>query len=213
MGCKLVLNYVKAFDEIFQIRSKKSGGNTSNTFKEKPTSITMDAENSTISLSSAAQKTPSPSIITTKKMKLSSITLLNPDTSLSQFVNADYQQISKYCNHITVYTNKRDFALRVREFMSKEKSLGRHTGSDLYFEKRLLNIDLIDTTQLDVNIHKLRHNFFNLNRILVDDLYDIIVLGRKANERKSRLNRKLHGVGKEGIVYTFLVAPSYVTNK
>ncbi|CAH1763007.1 4789_t:CDS:10 [Entrophospora sp. SA101] len=182
MGCKLLLNYVKAFDEIFQIRHKRSGGNTSNTFKEK--SISIDVESQTISLSSDAQQTPSPSTITTKKMKLSSITLLNPDTSLSQFVNADYQQISKYCNHITVYTNRRDFALRVREFMSKEKSLGRHTSSDLYLEGKLLNIDLIDTTQLDVNIHKLRHNFFNLNRILVDDLCDIIVSGRKANERK-----------------------------
>ncbi|CAG8513283.1 10348_t:CDS:2 [Cetraspora pellucida] len=122
----------------------------------------------------------------------------------------DYANLSNYCNHITIYSNSRDFALKVGEFLGNDKSLGLHT-SDLYYNGKLMDVDLIDTTQLDVNIHKMRHNFFNLNRLLVDDLSDIIVFGKRARERKTRLSRKY--VGHESVVYTFLVAPSYVVNK
>ncbi|CAG8616158.1 14676_t:CDS:2 [Cetraspora pellucida] len=122
----------------------------------------------------------------------------------------DYANLSNYCNHITIYSNSRDFALKVGEYLGNDKSLGLHT-SDLYYNDKLMDVDLIDTTQLDVNIHKMRHNFFNLNRLLVDDLSDIIVFGKRARERKTRLSRKY--VGRESVVYTFLVAPSYVVNK
>ncbi|CAG8750878.1 13726_t:CDS:1, partial [Dentiscutata heterogama] len=144
-------------------------------------------------------------------MKLSTFTLLNPDTTYRSFIEQDYAKLSSYCDHITIYSNYRDFALKIGEILSGEKSLGRQTG-DLSYKDSLLNVDLIDTTQLDVNIHKMRHNFFNLNRLLVDDLSDIIVFGKRARERKTRLSGR-KGVGREGVVYTFLVAPSYVVNK
>ncbi|RIB30394.1 hypothetical protein C2G38_2053776 [Gigaspora rosea] len=143
-------------------------------------------------------------------LKLKTFTLLNPDTSYKSFIEQDYVKLSNYCDHITIYSNGRDFALKIGEILRGEKSLGRQTD-DLKFNNNLLNVDLIDTTQLDVNIHKMRHNFFNLNRLLVDDLSDIIILGKRARERQTRLSRK--GVGREGVVYTFLVAPSYVVNK
>src|ERR1051325_6977498 len=125
-------------------------------------------------------------------MKLSTVTLLNPDTSLKQFIAQDYSRLSRYSDHITIYSNERDFALRIGEILGREKSLGRQT-SDLECEGKLMDVDLIDTTQLDVNIHKIRHNFFNLNRLLVDDLWDIIVIRKRARERRSRLNRKVRG--------------------
>ncbi|CAG8499202.1 26330_t:CDS:2 [Racocetra persica] len=123
---------------------------------------------------------------------------------------ANYPKLINYCNHITIYSNSRDLPLKIGEYLGNDKSLGLHT-SDLYYNNKLMDLDLIDTTQLDVNIHKMRHNFFNLNRLLVDDLSDIIVFGRRAGERKTRLSRKY--VGRESVVYTFLVAPSYVVNK
>ncbi|CAI2163625.1 20368_t:CDS:2 [Funneliformis geosporum] len=146
-------------------------------------------------------------------MKLPTVTLLNPDTSLNQFLIHDYANLNRYCDHITIYSNERDFALKIGEFFEHDKSLGRYTCDMKCRDGKLLNVDLIDTTQLDVNMHKIRHNFFNLNRLLVDDLRDIIVFGKRAKERRTRLSRKVKGVGLEGIVYTFLVAPSYVVNK
>ncbi|KAI8817476.1 uncharacterized protein EV422DRAFT_604716 [Fimicolochytrium jonesii] len=68
--------------------------------------------------------------------------------------------------------------------------------------------DTIDTSLLDVNIHSLRHNYFNLNRMFVDDLLDIIVHGKRAEERTARLAHTIQG----GLVYQFLCAPSYVVN-
>jgi hypothetical protein len=184
----LTLQYAKAFEGIFQATSSLG----------KNTNQHSGIEESYFRSGSL--------------MKLSTVTLLNPDTPLNQFVTQDYATLNKYCDHITIYSNERDFALRIGEIVGREKILGRKT-SDVYHEKKLMNVDLIDTTQLDVNIHKVRHNFFNLNRLLVDDLWDIIVVRKRARERRSRLNRKFKGVGVEGIVYTFLVAPSYVVNK
>ncbi|RIA89266.1 hypothetical protein C1645_772858, partial [Glomus cerebriforme] len=181
MGGMLTLQYAKVFDEIFEIASSQRSENEESYFRSKTL------------------------------MKLSTVTLLNPDTPLNQFIRQDYAILNRYCDHITIYSNARDFALKIGEILGREEMLGRQTR-DMYYNGRLMNVDLIDTTQLDVNINKVRHNFFNLNRLLVDDLWDIIVIRRRARERRSRLNRKVRGVGLEGIVYTFLVAPSYVVN-
>ena len=184
----LALEYTRVFEKVFKTRSS------------------LDKDTNQYSEDSRSYIRPR------TLMKLSTITLLNPDTPLNRFLNQDYAILNRYCDHITIYSNERDFALKVGEIIERKNSLGRQK-CDLYCDGKLVNVDLIDTTQLDVNIHKIRHNFFNLNRLLVDDLWDIIVVNKRAKERRSRLSRKVRGVGLEGIVYTFLVAPSYVVNK
>ncbi|CAG8568363.1 5644_t:CDS:10 [Ambispora leptoticha] len=187
LGCALILEYSSIFDSI------------------------LISHDQTFVSPSLSTKAASSAFATSKTtlMKISTITFLNPDVELYKFYQ-HYSTLSKHCAHITVYANARDFALKVCEYLDDAPSLGRHT-SDLIFENELLDVDLIDTTQLDVNIHKIRHNFFNLNRLLVDDLRDIIVLGMRAKERRARLSRKVIGLmmRHESVVYTFLVAPSY----
>lgn len=185
MGGMLTLQYAKAFEGIFQVRNS------------------LDKDTRDTNIYSENEGT---------LMKLSTVTLLNPDAPLKQFISQGYARLNRYCDLITIYSNARDFPLKIGEIIWREECLGRQT-KDLHHDGKLMNVDLIDTTQLDVNIHKVRHNFFNLNRLLVDDLRDIIVIKRRAKERRSRLSRKGRGVGLEGIVYTFLVAPSYVVNK
>ncbi|CAB4393651.1 unnamed protein product [Rhizophagus irregularis] len=185
MGGMLTLQYAKAFEGIFQVRNS------------------LDKDTRDTNIYSENEGT---------LMKLSTVTLLNPDAPLKQFISQGYARLNRYCDNITIYSNARDFPLKIGEIIWREECLGRQT-KDLHHDGKLMNVDLIDTTQLDVNIHKVRHNFFNLNRLLVDDLRDIIVIKRRAKERRSRLSRKGRGVGLEGIVYTFLVAPSYVVNK
>ncbi|CAG8454066.1 18519_t:CDS:10 [Racocetra fulgida] len=164
MGCAHALEYLKIFDGLFQtFQTVASSNNDNNNPKAK-----------------------------NLLMKLSTFTLLNPDASYNTFVKKDYARLINYCNHITIYSNSRDLPLKIGEYLGNDKSLGLHT-SDLYYNNKLMDLDLIDTTQLDVNIHKMRHNFFNLNRLLVDDLSDIIVFGRRAGERKTRLSRKYVG--------------------
>jgi hypothetical protein len=40
-----------------------------------------------------------------------------------------------------------------------------------------LDVDIIDTGDLDSNVNGQFHGYFNINRVMVDDLYDLIVAG------------------------------------
>ncbi|KAK3821427.1 MAG: hypothetical protein J3Q66DRAFT_438287 [Benniella sp.] len=150
-------------------------------------------------------------------IQLATFILLNPDADLDIFLEDDYWVLSKFCPHITLYADARDGALFWSEVLGRKKSLGRHPRTLVYTPTgEALDVDVIDTTSLDVNIHSIRHNFFNLNRLLVDDLYDVVVLGRRAREREGRLSSRwtFSPDGTEnGEVFTFLCAPSYVVNK
>jgi len=66
-----------------------------------------------------------------------------------------------------------------------------------------LDLDIIDTGDLDSNMSERHHSFFNINRLMVDDLYDLIVTGKRAEERTSRLKAT-------GKVYRFTILPSSV---
>ncbi|KAI9983103.1 hypothetical protein PInf_007030 [Phytophthora infestans] len=71
-----------------------------------------------------------------------------------------------------------------------------------------LDMDVIDTTWMDNNVHAIRHNYFNLNPTIVDDLRHVIVLKKRASSRPGLLKT----TSAEN-VYIFLVAPSHVKNK
>jgi hypothetical protein len=71
-------------------------------------------------------------------------------------------------------------------------------------KRQWLDVDVIDTTQLDTNIKDLRHSGFNVNPILLKDLEELIVTGRRAAERSTLLYR-------EGNMYSYCHAPSFVT--
>ena len=72
-------------------------------------------------------------------------------------------------------------------------------------QKMWLDLDAIDSTSLDSNVHPLAHNYFNLNGVLRNDLHELIVTGRRAAERSTLLHR-------EGNIFSYASAPSYVVN-
>jgi len=67
-----------------------------------------------------------------------------------------------------------------------------------------LDIDVVDTTFVDHNSDVLRHCFYNINREFVDDIREILVTGRRARDRVTRLDRR------RGNVFCFRVAPSFI---
>ena len=69
-------------------------------------------------------------------------------------------------------------------------------------EDEIVNANEI-TGDLDSNMSERHHSFFNINRLMVDDLYDLIVTGKRAEERTSRLKAT-------GRVYRFTILPSSV---
>jgi hypothetical protein len=66
-----------------------------------------------------------------------------------------------------------------------------------------LDLDVIDASTLDSNVHGLRHAYFNLNSFIVDDLVEIVTTRRRACMRR----RLIHSVGN---VWCFLAAPAHV---
>mmetsp|Transcript_26973 Transcript_26973/g.40956 ORF Transcript_26973/g.40956 Transcript_26973/m.40956 type:complete len:854 (+) Transcript_26973:219-2780(+) len=192
------------------------------------------------------------------RMVCKSITLLNPDYPVNEFVNHSFACIRRVCDHITIVGDRNDAVLYYSSVVNgvcnrwKHKNpvapanarpeqeenqrrfdyelrLGREieslflpnntissskdsTDERLLIHntfrspatKQYLDIDVIDTTNLDVNLDKVRHSAYNTNPILVRDLEDIILSGRRAKSRPSLLHR-------EGNVYSYSHVPSFVT--
>ena len=66
-----------------------------------------------------------------------------------------------------------------------------------------LDVDVIDTTLLDSNVNDLRHAAFSVNSILLRDIEELVVTGKRACDRTTLLH-------KVGNVYEYCHAPSFV---
>ena len=100
---------------------------------------------------------------------------------------------------------------RVRR-VSKEltATLGHAMEGDLQSKVRYrgvpLDMDVIDTSWMDSNVHALRHNYFNVNRWMLDDIRDTVVTRRRAHLRAGGLTHR------RGNVWSFVGAPKYIVN-
>jgi len=139
---------------------------------------------------------------TTGQIHLHNLIFLNPDYELSTFQN-DYLDLRAYCSKVSIYADRRDTAIRLAFRMTSKPSLGNNVNPLLDNKGNLLDIDLIDTSDLDRNTNSSFHSFFNINRLMVDDLYELIVTGKRAVERTSRLKKWAQ-------VYRFTILPSSV---
>jgi esterase/lipase superfamily enzyme len=103
----------------------------------------------------------------TNKIMLETVMLLNPDCSLHEFLTRDFINLKRYCNHITLYADHTDNALKFSEFFNRWKALGKHPF-DLFelgissTEKNPLDLDVIDVSRMDYNQNSMRHCFFLL---------------------------------------------------
>ena len=143
---------------------------------------------------------------------LVSVTLMNSEYPVRDFVGTGYHSLREKCNHITIYGNKKDGALMWAQIFNDpqnfgaEKSLGK-AMDDPSLSSGQLDVDVIDTTLLANNVHKTKHSYFNINRELVEDLRDLIVTQRRAKHR-IRLRRVKRGTN----VFVFMVAPPALNN-
>ena len=83
---------------------------------------------------------------------------------------------------------------------SNATARNRNTG-------RLLDIDIINATYLQSNVHSIRHSYFNLSREVIEDIRELVVTRRTAAERDGRLVRR-----SDSNIYDFLIAPSFLKN-
>ncbi|KAG3080924.1 hypothetical protein PI124_g19289 [Phytophthora idaei] len=130
----------------------------------------------------------------------------NKDLASAQDLDLAYAAVNQRAN----YPGVASFAYnRSRTHPTDDKSApyGTTRGEEdtpLHY----LDMDVIDTTWMDNNVHAIRHNYFNLNPTIVDDLRHLVVLKKRASSRPGLLKT----TSAEN-VYIFLVAPSHVKNK
>lgn len=153
----------------------------------------------------------------------STVSLLNPDCDIEYFLEHAYDKLRSMCDIITLYADESDNALWYSEVFNRWKALGKHpyditTREDESVDQELavtlnhlnscrpLDIDVIDVSSMDNNMHAMRHNFFNLNRLMVDDLREILTQKRRASQRPRLTHISLN-------VYSFLNAPRHIKNK
>ena len=151
------------------------------------------------------------------------VVLLNPDYPLQAFIDSKCDAVLQVCDHVTLYGDEGDGALAYSEFFNRIPILGKRpcnvaqtvaasiTYSSTWHRlhalvsSRPLSIDVIDVSWMDSNMHAMRHNFFDLNRLMVDDLRDILLSRRRAHERTRLMARG-------GNVWSFLTPPRHIVN-
>ncbi|EGC37281.1 hypothetical protein DICPUDRAFT_46613 [Dictyostelium purpureum] len=136
------------------------------------------------------------------KINLTNLIFLNPDYEINTFKN-DYDELRTYCPRITVYADHRDEAIKMAFRITQKRNLGNNIFGIQDDMGGLLDVDIIDTGDLDSNMSERHHSFFNINRLMVDDLHDLIVTGKRATERTSRLKSVNN-------IFRFSILPSNV---
>eukprot|EP00871_Galdieria_phlegrea_P004328 jgi/Galph1/4897/GphlegSOOS_G3590.1 len=120
-------------------------------------------------------------------MELSTLIFLNPDYELDAF-KTDFPDLYDVCSCITLYADKRDRAVQIAEqFCWYQPSLGHQTTAFRDTFEEFCDMDIIDASDLVGNMSFTYHAYWNINRTMVDDLYELIVFQRRASERRSRL--------------------------
>eukprot|EP00727_Mastigamoeba_balamuthi_P001836 m51a1_g1165 hypothetical protein (588) ;mRNA; r:353800-355907 len=134
------------------------------------------------------------------KIDLANLILLNPDYDYDTFLN-DFKELDLYCGRVTIYGDSRDTALKLSESLSRRRKLGTVRGTGEWPSPDTL--DVIDAGDLTSNINSVAHGYFNVNKMMVDDLSEMIVTNKSAEERTTHLK-------KCGKIFRFTVVPSSV---
>ena len=144
-----------------------------------------------------------PELFDESELNISSIIIINPDVKIETFEHKYLSNISRFCDFTTIYADESDNALWYSEFFNKYKVVGKHP---LDPKLNSLPLEIVDVSWMDTNMHDMRHNFFDINKLMVEDLSDILTKKQRACSR-SRL------VKREQNVWSFATAPRYVVNK
>ena len=127
----------------------------------------------------------------------------NPKVVVDRINEFYTKHIKDFCDFTTIYADESDNALWYSEFFNRYKVVGKNPLDQTL---KSLPLEIIDVSWMDTNIHDMRHNFFDINKLMVDDLSDILKKKQKASCR-SRL------VKREQNVWSFATAPKHVVNK
>ncbi|ETB62229.1 hypothetical protein YYC_00843 [Plasmodium yoelii 17X] len=110
------------------------------------------------------------------KMKLITLTMMNPEYSLNDFVNKEYIFLRSYCTVISIYCDSNDKALKWAEIFSGTKSLGKNVF-DLNVSK--INFSKYSNCSSDNNV-------FDSNKL---DCYSIQIDNKKKKKNPKDIQK------------------------
>ncbi|CAD2109674.1 hypothetical protein YYG_02369 [Plasmodium vinckei petteri] len=103
------------------------------------------------------------------KMKLITLTMMNPEYSLNDFVNKEYIFLRSYCTVISIYCDSNDKALKWAEIFSGTKSLG----------KNVFDLNVSKNNFSKWSISSSENNVFDSNKL---DCYSIQIDNKKCKK-------------------------------
>ncbi|ELP84824.1 hypothetical protein EIN_283700 [Entamoeba invadens IP1] len=123
-------------------------------------------------------------------LEVHNLILLSGDYEALTFVD-DYPDFIPYIKHVSLYADSRDMALMSSNFLLRGIRIGQNVTvfKDMN-GKKLEDIDVIDTGDLERNIDGATHGFFNINTSMIEDLQEVICTGKTASQRTNRLVEK-----------------------
>lgn len=112
------------------------------------------------------------------------------------------------CRHMAQDQSARDSRPPMGSVKVPMMNLGRILeAGPLPYLDTMFAPDIIDATNIHGNEKAVRHSYFSLSREVIEDMRELLVFRKKAEQRSARLVRR------EGSnVFDFLVAPSFVKN-
>ena len=152
-------------------------------------------------------------------LRISNIILLSPDFPLHTFLESSAPLLNglsrTHGTVVTIYGDRHDRPLGYGEYMNRLftavacrpaawpfpawRSLGRLHGAP-WADETELDADIIDTTWMQAGLPAgdpdlainttMRHSHFTVNRLMVEDLAECVITGRRAEQRTSRLQRR-----------------------
>ncbi|ELP91049.1 hypothetical protein EIN_267850 [Entamoeba invadens IP1] len=138
-------------------------------------------------------------------MSFVNLILMNCDYPLNNF-REKYNTVKMTVQRTTVYSDNRDKVLKISEKFTKEKTLGHYTEPLCDDDgKELERLELIDTGDLERNDDGSNHGFFNVNKMMVDDLFELV------GQNKGAINRSSHLLKEKDNKYRFSLLPKSVT--
>ncbi|KAL7719651.1 Uncharacterized protein QTN25_003349 [Entamoeba marina] len=121
-------------------------------------------------------------------MNFVNLVMLNCDYGLDDFLN-EYNQVAQIVQRTTIYADRRDKKLFVSGWKKKKYNLGRIVCPlyDVDTGKPLERVEVIDTGDLERNYTITNKGFFDVDKMMVDDLFELISQGKGASYRSSHL--------------------------
>jgi esterase/lipase superfamily enzyme len=132
-------------------------------------------------------------------IEIENLILISPEVDLQTFQREGPALVALVTNAITIYADAHDQALFWAELFNRRslfwgsslRSLGKAVTERMKDDQgRVMDVDVINTSDCSSNVQELRHCYFSISREVIEDMHQLIVGHTRAAQRPARLIRQ-----------------------